>query len=43
VEFAWDLMEASYLWPPWLTGSYHPRCCIFVSFGVFTVQIVRPA
>jgi hypothetical protein len=19
-------MEVTYLWPPWLTGSYHPRC-----------------
>jgi hypothetical protein len=19
-------MEVAYLWPPWMTGSYHPRC-----------------
>jgi hypothetical protein len=25
IEFAWDLMEVTYCWPPWLTGSYHPR------------------
>jgi hypothetical protein len=25
VEFAWDLMEATYLWPPWMTGNYHPH------------------
>jgi hypothetical protein len=25
VEFAWDLMEVTYLCYPWLTGSYHPR------------------
>ena len=25
IEFAWLLMEVSYLRPPWLSGSYHPR------------------
>jgi hypothetical protein len=25
VEVAWNLMEVTYLWPPWLSGSYHPR------------------
>ena len=25
VELAWDLMEVTYLWPPLLSGSYHPR------------------
>jgi hypothetical protein len=25
VESAWDLTEVTYRWPPWLTGSYHPR------------------
>jgi hypothetical protein len=25
IALAWELMEAAYLWPPWLTGSYHPR------------------
>jgi hypothetical protein len=28
VEFAWHLMEATYLWPPWLSESFHPRLCL---------------
>ena len=25
IDFAWDLMEVTYIWPPWMTGSCHPR------------------
>jgi hypothetical protein len=25
IEFAWDLMEVTYILPPWLSESYHPR------------------
>jgi hypothetical protein len=25
LRFARDLMEVTYIWPPWLTGSHHPR------------------
>ena len=34
VGFAWDLMKVTYLWPPWLTGSYQPRLVTHVSFGM---------
>jgi hypothetical protein len=25
IEFVCDLVGVTYRWPPWLTGSYHPR------------------
>jgi hypothetical protein len=27
IEFAWGLMAVTYIFPPWLSESYHPRCC----------------
>jgi hypothetical protein len=34
VELVWDLMEVTYRWPPWLSGSYPPRSVTHDDFDV---------
>ena len=39
-------MEVTYFWPPWLTGSYHPRCVDAVmrlkgSTNLDMIQIIK--